>query len=80
MCNITLTKYVPAPSRRSIQAYLLIGLRQFNCFVKWKEFLVKNRDVVTEESISEEEEEDFDKEGLGTQIIPKSKVKKGSYE
>ena len=41
---------------------------------------MKNRDVVTEESISEEEEEDVDKEGLGTQIIPKSKVKKGSYE
>ena len=34
----------------------------------------KNRNVDMENSIYDGEEEEFDKEGLGTQIIPKSKV------
>ena len=73
ICNGTLTKYIPAPSCRSIQADLLIDLRQFKTSVGWKEFWVKNRDVVMEESSSEEEYQYFDKEGLGTQVSPKSK-------
>ena len=72
LCNGTLTKYIPAPSLRSIQADLLIGLRQFKNSVRWKEFWVK-RNGVMEESSSEEEEKDFDKEGLGTQLRNKSK-------
>ena len=72
LCNGTFTKYAPAPSRRSIQAYLLIGLRQFKKSVRWKEFWVK-RNVVMEESSSEDEGEEFGKEDMGTQLIPKSK-------
>ena len=39
----------------SIKADLLIGLRQFKNYVRWKELWVKNRDVFMEGSISEEE-------------------------
>ena len=73
ICNGTSTKYVPAPSRRSIQADLLIGLRQFKNSVRWKEFWIRNKNVDMEETSSEEEEEEFVKEGLGTQLKPKSK-------
>ena len=40
----------------------------------WKEFWVKNRNVVMEESSSEEKEEILNQEGLGNQISPKSEV------
>ena len=53
---------------------LPIGLHQFKNSVRWKEFWVKNINIIMEESISKEEEEEFDKEGLGTQFRPKSKV------
>ena len=72
LCNGTSTEYVPTPSLRSIQADLLIGLRQFKNSVRWKEFWVIRNDVMEEPS-SEEEEEEFDKEGLGNQLRPKSK-------
>ena len=55
LCNGTSTKYVPAPSRRSIQTDLIIGLRQFKHSVRWKEVWVKNGDVIMKESSSEEE-------------------------
>ena len=55
LCNGTSIKYVPAPSRRSIQADLIIGLHQFKHSVRWKEVWVKNGDVIMKESSSEEE-------------------------
>ena len=68
-------------SRRSIRANLLIGLLQFKIYVRWKEFWVKNINIVFEESSSEEEEQEFDKEVLGTQLRPKPKGEfRGSEE
>ena len=68
-------------SRRSIQANILIGLRQFKIYVRWKEFWVKNINIVFEESSSEEEEQEFDKEVLGIQLRPKPKGEfRGSEE
>ena len=55
LCNGTSTKYVPVPSRRSIQTNLIIGLRQFKHSVRWKEAWVKNGDGIMKESSSEEE-------------------------
>ena len=77
LCNETLTKYVPVLSHRSFQVELLIGLCQFKNYVRCKEFWLQNRAVIMEESRSEEEEDYFDKEGLGTKLRPKSK---GAYK
>ena len=69
LVNATSNKYVPAPSRRLIQADLLIGIPQLNFFVRWKEFWLKDEEG--SETDSEgllEEEENLDEEGLNTKL------------
>ena len=78
--NETLTKVVPTLSHRSIQANIIISLHQFKNSIRWKKVWVKNRTVDMENSISDEEEEEFDKEGLGNQLIPKYKGAHKGYD
>ena len=70
-----LENYVPEMSCRSTQANILSNLYQIKIY--WvKIFLGKNRNVDTEDSHFEGEEDEFDKESLGTRIIHKSKDEK----
>lgn len=80
LVNGTSNKYVPAPSRRLIQADLLIGIRQFKNSVRWKEFWLKYEEgSETDSEGVMEEEEIYDEEGLNTKLRPKSKsAMKGS--
>ena len=74
LVNGTSNKYVPAPSRRLIQDDLLIGIRQFKNYVRWKEFWLKYEEgSETDSEGVMEEEEIYDEEGLNTKLRPKSK-------
>ena len=82
LVNGTSNKYVPAPSRRLIQADILIGIRQFKDFVRWKEFWLKyEEESETDSEGVMEEEEKIDEEGLNTELRPTSKsAMKGSEQ
>ena len=57
LVNGTLDKYIPALSRRLIQADLLIGIPQFKNSVRWKEFWLKYEEgsETDSEGVMEEE-------------------------
>ena len=82
LVNGTSNKYVPALSRRKIQAELLIGIRQFKHSVRWKEFWLKYKEgSETDSEGVMEEEEKIDEEGLNTNLRPKYKSEmKGSEQ
>ena len=77
--NGTSNRYVSSPSCRLIQDDLLIGIRQFKNYVKWKEFWLNYEEggEIDYEGVMEEDK--CDKEGLSTNLRPKYKsAMKGS--
>ena len=73
LVNVTLNKYVPAPSCKLIQAELLIVIRQFKNSLRWKEFWLKYEEGSETDSKGVMEEDKFDEEGISTNLRPKSK-------
>ena len=79
LVNGTSNKCVPAPSRRLIQADLLIDMRQYKNSGRWKEFWFKYEEGSETNYEGVVEEDKFNKEGLSTNVGPKSKsAMKGS--
>ena len=70
VCSGTSDRFVPEPSRKSFQAYIVVAMRRFKNVVRWKEFW---RDQIqsTENELPEEEEDTgFKATGLSTSLNP----------
>ena len=76
VCSGTLDRFVPEPSRKAVQADILIAIRSFKNVVRWKEFW-RDQKQSTEPEANEkiEEESRFMATGLNTGLNPTFGVK-----
>ena len=77
-----LDRFVPEPSRKSVQADILIAIRRFKNVVRWKEFWRdQNKSTKTElnELNEETEESRFMATGLNNDLNPTFGIKNAKH-
>ena len=79
VCSGTSDRFVPEPSRKAVQADILIVIRRFKNVVRWKEFWRDQKQSTEPEEKKTEEESRFMATSLNTGLKPTFGVKTAKH-